>query len=159
MSPGVLRLTGYAAEETVGMHFTSLVHPNWRDDVSSFYREQLRQQTQETHLEFPVVTKSGEAIWVEQVVTLALDGQRTTGCQAIVHDITERRQVEEALRESESKFRSLAQSTTAAVFIVRGEHVVYSNGSGNWRLLISASLSPSVAWSGSAEETCRDGTR
>ena len=130
VSPGVLRLTGYTDEETVGMHFTSLVHPDWREEVSSFYLKQLDRGTPETHLQFPVVTKSDEMIWVEQAVTLSVDGQRTTGCQAIVHDITLRKQVEEALLESEAKFRALAESTTAAVFIVRGEHIVYSNVAG-----------------------------
>jgi PAS domain S-box-containing protein/putative nucleotidyltransferase with HDIG domain len=46
---------------------------------------------------------------------------------AYIKDITHSQLAEEALRVSESKFRSLAQNMAAGVFIHRGDHFLYTN--------------------------------
>jgi two-component system cell cycle sensor histidine kinase/response regulator CckA len=45
----------------------------------------------------------------------------------IASEITERKRAEGALKESENKFRALAESTTAAIFIFQGPRMVYAN--------------------------------
>ncbi len=47
--------------------------------------------------------------------------------QVMIQDITESKQAELALRESETKFRVLAQSSPMAVFIYQGDRIVYAN--------------------------------
>jgi PAS domain S-box-containing protein len=42
-------------------------------------------------------------------------------------DITQRKRAEEALRESEEKFRMLAETTPTAIFLYQGEMIVYAN--------------------------------
>ncbi|MBN1669915.1 MAG: PAS domain S-box protein [Kiritimatiellae bacterium] len=44
-----------------------------------------------------------------------------------IRDITQRRRVEEALRESEEKFRNLAEQSPNMIFINQGGRVVYAN--------------------------------
>jgi PAS domain S-box-containing protein len=46
---------------------------------------------------------------------------------AVVRDIGERMRANEALRESEAKFRALAESTASAIVIVQDERVKYAN--------------------------------
>ena len=44
-----------------------------------------------------------------------------------ITDITHRVLSEEALKRSETKFRALAESTTAGIFIYQDGHVIYAN--------------------------------
>jgi PAS domain S-box-containing protein len=48
----------------------------------------------------------------------------------VLEDITERKRMEEALKESESKFRSLAQTTSTAIMVYQGDKWVYANPAG-----------------------------
>ena len=45
----------------------------------------------------------------------------------VFYDITERKRAEDALRESEEKFRVLADMSTAAIYVYQGENLVYVN--------------------------------
>ena len=94
VNPRCLDLTGYTQEELVGKHFTFGVHPDWRERVEKFYVAQYRSRTPETIYEFPGVTKSGHIKWVEQTVVLVTHEDQVTGFQAIVRDITRRKQAE-----------------------------------------------------------------
>ncbi|MCX6689279.1 MAG: PAS domain S-box protein, partial [Methanoregula sp.] len=53
-----------------------------------------------------------------------------TSVLGISTDITERKRAEEALRESEEKWRNLAESSPLAIMIYQGEYWVYSNPAG-----------------------------
>jgi PAS domain S-box-containing protein len=50
-----------------------------------------------------------------------------TGVFAAARDITERKRAEDALQESEEKFRVLAETTRAGIMLFRGTNVVYAN--------------------------------
>ncbi len=52
---------------------------------------------------------------------------KVIGVFAAARDITERKRVEEALKESEEKFRVLAETTRAGIMLFRGTNVVYVN--------------------------------
>lgn len=45
----------------------------------------------------------------------------------LFRDITERRKAEEALRESEKKFRLLIETSPNAIIVIRGDRIVYAN--------------------------------
>jgi PAS domain S-box-containing protein len=87
----VTALTGYAGEELLGKHFSVLVAPEWVEAVRQNYEKQFRHKLPETVMEFGIITKTRDAKWVEQVVVMQLEGDRVTGFQCVVHDITERK--------------------------------------------------------------------
>ncbi|MAG37219.1 MAG: hybrid sensor histidine kinase/response regulator [Dehalococcoidia bacterium] len=123
----VARLTGYGEDELIGMRFTALVAPVWRRRVQHFYVDQLRQRLAETTLAFPITTRDGEEKWVEQTVSLLTDVGEVTGWQGIVRDITERKQVEVELRESEARSRSLLEHYADGVALVQDGVIAYVN--------------------------------
>ncbi|HTY74568.1 MAG TPA: PAS domain S-box protein [Candidatus Nanoarchaeia archaeon] len=61
------------------------------------------------------------------IVSIYSDNQKFKGNVAICHDITERKKTENALRESEEKFRSLAEELPNMIFINQFGKVVYAN--------------------------------
>ncbi|MDB5209524.1 MAG: domain S-box protein [Sediminibacterium sp.] len=120
----VSELTGYTVEELSGKHFGILLDPEWTERVLSFYVEQFRNRIPTTHLEFAIRTKNGEKKWVEQTSQLLYDNDEISGFQCMVKDITEQKQIEEELNESESarkenefRLNSILNNTTTLVFI------------------------------------------
>ena len=97
-SPAAQILTGYTEDELVGMHFTKLVVKEWREKLVTFYLKQLQDNNQETSMEFPIITKSGEKRWVEQTVAIVIENEAATGFHSIVRDVTERKQTQEEIQ-------------------------------------------------------------
>jgi PAS domain S-box-containing protein len=116
VSPASERLTGYPEGELVGIHFTNLISPEWKEQVLAFYLNQFRERVPETILQFPIVTRSGKEKWVEQTAALVADGDRVAGFQSIVRDITERKRLEQQLQESEQKFREMIDRALVGIF-------------------------------------------
>jgi PAS domain S-box-containing protein len=81
-----------------------------------------------TNFEARLRKKDGSPVWVLLNVTLLED---SSGAPTIIEetaiDITERKLAEEALRESETKFRSVAESTASAMTIHRDGNLLYVN--------------------------------
>lgn len=107
INPVSKRLTGYTESEMIGKHFTELIDPEWKEKVVKYYKEQFDNKINETLYSFPIITKSGEKKWVEQTVIQLRAGDRITGHQAVVRDVTARIKIE---KEIEKKSEELAAS-------------------------------------------------
>jgi PAS domain S-box-containing protein len=107
VNPAVLRVTGYGKEEIIGKHYRKLIHPDMLDEVMKLFVSQLENLVQNAYYEFRTLTKDGQEIWIGQNTQLIVEDGHVVGFQAVARDITERKQAEEALRESERKYKSL----------------------------------------------------
>lgn len=106
-NPPTRELTGYSPEELVGSHFNKLIPESWRERVQSCYQKQFDERQNQTTLEFPILTRSGEEKWVEQTVRLLAAGDWVTGFQSIVRDISPRKRAEEELRRRNEELAAL----------------------------------------------------
>ncbi|MBC8192736.1 MAG: PAS domain S-box protein [Candidatus Marinimicrobia bacterium] len=98
VNPSAKGLTGFSAEELFDKTFTELIREDWQAKVQQFYYQQFKERKLETALEFPIITKSGEEKWVEQLASLLIDDEkRAIGFQSIVYDVSERKKVEKEL--------------------------------------------------------------
>ncbi len=95
----VTNLTEYTSDELIGKHFSILIAPEWQDRVKKAYQEQFKSRTQETVMEFRILTKSRKEKWVEQIVIMQKTKDIVDGFQCIVHDITERKNANLLLAE------------------------------------------------------------
>ncbi|MGE5172197.1 MAG: PAS domain S-box protein [Betaproteobacteria bacterium] len=131
---------GYTVDEYLSMNFLSIVHPEYVDLVKTRARERLDGGGPPPQYEFKIVRKDGQERWVLMTAGIT----KYEGKPAVIGtliDITKRKQAEEereryyqqlqqatqSLQESEARFRTLAETTTASIVIHRGGRFLYTN--------------------------------
>jgi len=126
VNPFVRELTGYSSDEMMQMNFWDIVHPDQKNMVKERGFARQRGEDVPPAYEFTILTKNGELKWVQTSAILTeLDGKKCV--LAVVYDITERKKTEDILRQSEEKFRAVAESTPAQIVIFQGDGFVYVN--------------------------------
>lgn len=124
LSPSVVTMTGYTPEEfyadaTLGGR---LVHA---DDLALVRAMMLSPE----HIGDPLLVrwtrKDGAVIWVEQHNrAIADDAGDHAVVEGIIRDVTARVEVEEALRRSEERFRSLIQNASEVIAIIDRDNTI-----------------------------------
>lgn len=121
-------LTGVPAKKVLGKNALKLF-PHLREQgVYSLLRRALEGKivhSSDMPFHMPYTGKSG---WVSGIYAPHRNAKgEITGVIEMVRDITKRKQAEEALKESEEKFRKLAETAAAAIFIHKGGKFYYVN--------------------------------
>lgn len=110
VSPAVVNILGYSAQERLNQNPLDLVHP---DDVQLVLSavNSLEATNQKVTIQFRVKHKLGHYIWIEATITNLLDEPLINGYLVNYHDITEKREAYLKLQESEERYRLLAEES------------------------------------------------
>ena len=126
-NPKCTEVSGYSNQELVSRSFLELVHPDDRQAIAENYVKRLAGEDVPNNYRFRIVDKTGGTKWL-QINTVQLAWEGGPAVLSMLNDITERREAEEAFKESESRYRLLAENVSDVIWSVnmRSKRVLFS---------------------------------
>jgi PAS domain S-box-containing protein len=121
-------MLGYSKDELREKRFAEITYPDDVDRNLELQRQMADGLVEKYQLEKRYIRKDGRLIWCRLTASAIRnpDGSLKNN-MAVAEDITERKRAEEMLRESEEKFRMVADSANTGILLVQGEDIVYIN--------------------------------
>jgi PAS domain S-box-containing protein len=109
INPKAQKVMKFEGLENGKTHFTSFIRADWKKKTTDFYMNQLTSNTELSYFEFPCFNVHGEEIWVGQNVKVVSSNGKTHGFQVVARDITERKILEQSLKDARKKAEESAQ--------------------------------------------------
>ncbi len=109
------RISGYDKEELLGMPFTKLLTPESQKLTLARYQARLAGKKVPTVYEIKALIKNGKTRDIEINAALT-EYEGRPADEVIIRDITERKQTEQALRESEAKYKTLVENAPIGIY-------------------------------------------
>lgn len=124
------KLTGYSQDELLRMSYRELT-PEEHRQLQATAVARVIETGEPAEFEREYIRKDGSRVPVALTLSMVKgeDG-KPAGLAAIVRDITERKQAEAAMRQSEERYRRLVQVSPDAIFVLRGDAIMFGNGEG-----------------------------
>lgn len=111
-------ISGYNREELFGQPLSKLVCPEYLPVIFEKLKARAMGAEEKYAYEIEILNKAGERVPLEITTNLITKDGKPVGSQVIVRDITERKRLEKALRESEEQYRTLVESSNDAIFTI-----------------------------------------
>ncbi len=108
VSPAIKSFIGYSPAEVLGHSFRDFIYQEDLPHAREGFQQVLYGHTAVN--EYRILTKSGQIRWILTSSRPTFTGDRVTGMYGVLSDITERKQAEELLRESEKRSRILFEA-------------------------------------------------
>ncbi|HKA54602.1 MAG TPA: PAS domain S-box protein, partial [Candidatus Binatia bacterium] len=142
-SPAGERMLGYTAEDVIGRSAFEFVHPEDVGKVMDAFARGIRTPGHTAPVEFRCRHKDGSWRVLEAIGKNLLDNPAVAGIVINSRDVTERKRAEQALRESEERFRLLSASSPVGIFSTDVEGAcLYTNP--RWQEIAGMTLAESL---------------
>ncbi|MGE5350715.1 MAG: PAS domain S-box protein [Acidobacteriota bacterium] len=128
INPAGLELLGATSiQQVLGKAFINFVHSHDRECVQERFRRVIVEGVESGYFEERLIRLDGKEIFVETILS-PFSFQGEYAILIVTHDITQRKQAEQALRESEERFKTMVQNISGYIYSVtyKGKKAVSS---------------------------------
>jgi PAS domain S-box-containing protein len=127
----VKQITGYKEDDFISGKITwdQIIHPKDRTIFNERVKGLNSNCNYSFEREYRIFRKDGQKVWINEVIQNICDeNNEPIRLQGTIYDITERKKVEDALKESEELFRSLVENMLDATLIINFDaEVLFAN--------------------------------
>ena len=145
-SPSIYRLFGYSIEEVISLNMKDLLSPEsfiYAQNVTAAEFRKVKEITDRDNqgkkinkrrriepviFELEFIRKNGSMFYGEVSSRFNYNKDREpVNISGVIRDITDRKQIEEALKESEAKFKNLTEKSPTGIYIIQDGLFKYAN--------------------------------
>jgi two-component system, sensor histidine kinase and response regulator len=119
-NPAAEDLTGYSVDEAMSMSLLDMVHAEDRDMVATRMAARMSGDDAPSRYKIRLVRKDGAVRWVDLSARAFVTGEVRRGIAVLV-DITEQREQQQALADSEARFRTVMEAAPFGLLLVDAE--------------------------------------
>ena len=113
-----LRLFGFHRDQLPTLQIEDYVASEYRTEARDRHERRMRGEAAATHFEYEGTRSNGTRMWLEvDVVPISDHTGKLVGTQSALRDITERKRAEQSLRESEERFRLVANTAPVMIWL------------------------------------------
>jgi len=126
VSPSIENVLGFTPEERKRQSLEEMITPESLQKIQVMFIRELQRDDEDTvdpdrsvTIEVEYYHKNGSTIWMENIVKAIRDTSgAVVGMHGVSRDISERKQVEKALRDSEERYRSLFKNNHSVMLLI-----------------------------------------
>jgi PAS domain S-box-containing protein len=122
------RALGYSTDELMGMNYRRYTGPEKLATLYEVFNRVYRTGVPQRLFDWGITCKDGTKRIVETSVSLIRDGAGLVrGFRGVVRDVTEHKQAEEKVAESEARYRQLVELSPEAIVVHREGRILFAN--------------------------------
>jgi PAS domain S-box-containing protein len=128
VNPRYCELLGYSQEELLRLRFQEITYPDDLQGENERVEALLSGKGSTTSYNKRYIRKDGSLVWLHVTISLLRsESGEPLHFVGVVEDVTERLHAEEALRQSEERFRRVVESAPEGILVERDTRIVYAN--------------------------------